>query len=123
MEIILQDEAEPLVYTYANKANYEALVEYRLVTDKTAAQAAAIALSAWRALGCRDGGRIDLRCDRRGQVNLIEINPLPGLHPVRSDLCILGRMAGIEYPELIGRIIDSALERGYNPVRPALNAA
>lgn len=112
MEILLGPEAEPLVYSYANKAHYEELVRYRLATDATARQAAKIALAAWRGLGCRDGGRVDLRCDRHGKVNVIEINPLPGLNPERSDLCILARMAGIKYPELIDSIMRSALKRG-----------
>jgi D-alanine-D-alanine ligase len=111
MEILLGPEAEPLVYSYVNKARYEELVRYRLATDKTAMQAAEIALAAWRGVGCRDAGRIDLRCDRNGEVSLIEINPLPGLNPFRSDLCILCRMAGIEYQELIDRIMRSALSR------------
>src|SRR5207247_1164239 len=111
MEILLKPEAEPLVYSYANKANYEELVEYRLVTDKKALQAAEIALAAWRALGCRDAGRIDLRCDRQQRVNLIEVNPLPGLNPIRSDLCILCQLAGINYVELIATIMRSAMER------------
>lgn len=111
MEILLQDEAEPLVYSYANKANYEQCVRYELATDKTARRAAEIALTAWHGLGCRDVGRIDLRCDRKGNVSLIELNPLPGLHPVRSDLCILSQLSGITYSELIGGIIESALSR------------
>jgi D-alanine-D-alanine ligase len=111
MEILLADQAEPMAYSYKNKANYEELVQYRLVRDKTARRAAEMALAAWRGLGCRDGGRIDFRCDDNGRVNLIELNPLPGLHPVRSDLCILARMAGINYPELIDAILRSALER------------
>lgn len=111
MEILLKDEAEPLVYSYLNKANYEQLVEYRQVTDKTARRAAEAALAAWQGLGGRDAGRIDLRCDRDGTVNVMEINALPGLHPIRSDICILARMADISYPELIHRIISSAFQR------------
>jgi D-alanine-D-alanine ligase len=39
------------------------------------------------------------------------VNPLPGLHPVRSDLCILSQLAGVSYAELIDGIIRSALQR------------
>lgn len=111
MEIFLEAQAEPLVYSYSNKANYENLVRYGLATDTVAQEAAEVALAAWRGLGCRDGGRIDLRCDKHGQVNLIELNPLPGLHPVRSDLCILAQLGGLTYADLIGGIVRSALKR------------
>jgi D-alanine-D-alanine ligase len=120
MEIFLGPEAEPLVYSYVNKAQYEELVCYRLATDATAMAAAEIALEAWRGLGCRDGGRIDLRCDRQGSVSIIEVNPLPGLHPTRSDLCILAGFAGVAYQELIERIVRSMLERCHANVGGAL---
>jgi len=111
MEILLGPEAESLVYSYVNKAKYEELVRYRLVRDETAIEAADIALAAWRALGCCDAGRIDLRCDRLGKVQLLEVNALPGLHPIRSDLCILCKLAGIPYLGLIDNIMCSAIER------------
>jgi D-alanine-D-alanine ligase len=120
MEIMLEPQAEPMAYSYSNKEHYEKLVRYQIVKDKTARRAAEIALAAWRGLGCRDGGRIDLRCDARGRVNVIELNPLPGLHPVRSDLVILARMVDISYAELIGRIIRSAQQRQPTP-SPALH--
>ena len=40
-----------------------------------------MALAAWRALGCRDGGRVDLRRDAGGRPQFLEVNPLAGLHP------------------------------------------
>jgi D-alanine-D-alanine ligase len=111
MEIFLEAQAEPLVYSYSNKANYEDRVRYRLAEDPTAREAGDLALAAWRGLGCRDAGRIDLRCDSQGRVSLMELNPLPGLHPIRSDLCILARMGGLRYADLIGSVIRSALDR------------
>ena len=41
----------------------------------------------------------------------LEANPLPGLAPGWSDLVILARGHGIEYADLIGRILDAALAR------------
>ena len=51
-------------------------------------------LAAWRVLDCRDGGRVDVRCDAHGQPHFLEVNPLPGLHPQHSDLPILCGFAG-----------------------------
>ena len=68
-------------------------------------------LAAWRALRCRDGGRIDLRSAEDGQPHFIEVNPLAGLNPERSDLVFIARFKGIEYRDLIGRIMESFSRR------------
>jgi D-alanine-D-alanine ligase len=70
-----------------------------------------IALAAWKGLGCRDAGRVDLRQDKEGVPNLLEVNPLSGLHPQHSDLPILCTQLGIPYRDLIGRIVDFACRR------------
>jgi D-alanine-D-alanine ligase len=111
MEVLLRDAAEPEVYSYANKALYTARVCYRLVDDALAAHALEVALRAWCGLGCRDGGRVDLRCDTHDTPCFLEVNPLPGLHPEHSDLAILCRLLGLSYEELIRLIMASALER------------
>ena len=79
--------------------------------DPIVAEAEAVALAAWQVLGCRDGGRVDLRCDHRGRPLFLEVNPLAGLNPGHSDLPILCARLGISYQELIGRIVASARER------------
>jgi D-alanine-D-alanine ligase len=111
LEVILKDNAEQGVYSYINKEECEERVIYKLVDDALAREAGMVALSAWRALGCRDGGRIDLRTDAAGRVNFIEVNPLAGLHPAHSDLPILWRQAGRDYVDLIRRIVESAATR------------
>jgi len=112
MEITLNKEAEPDVYSFLNKEFYEDRVVYSLVEDKDIiSEAADIALRAYRILGCRDAGRVDLKADAEGRLSFIEINPLAGLHPVRSDLSILCGKKGIPYSELISRIVESALLR------------
>jgi len=111
MEIHLHDNAEPAAYSRANKALYESRVSYTLVEDSAGTAAADVALAAWRALGCRDAGRVDLRCDADGAVHFLEVNPLPGLHPRHSDLVILCRLKGIAYRDLIETIVSSARVR------------
>jgi D-alanine-D-alanine ligase len=111
VEVILKTGAEPSAYSYHNKKQFEELVEYRLVGDGTALEASEVALAAWRGLGCRDGGRIDLRADENGTPNFLEVNPLAGLNPEISDLPILSNLAGLSYRDLISRIMDSALTR------------
>lgn len=111
VEVLLKACAEPDAYTYANKENYQQLVEYRLVWDDAADRAKAVALAAWRGLGCRDAGRIDLRADARGVMNFMEVNPLAGLNPDHSDLPILCRRVGVSFQQLLQKILQSALKR------------
>lgn len=111
LEIALKDKADSEVYSYFNKKEFKAVVEYHLAHDTMAEMAEYLALSAWRCLGCKDAGRVDLRADDRENLYVIEINPLAGLHPKHSDLPILCSMRGISYHELIGMIMESAKER------------
>ena len=115
LEIVLLPEAEPHSYTYVNKERCEELCQFPLAPSDWAARSEELALAAWRGLGCRDAGRIDLRADADGQLQLLEINPLPGLHPSHSDLPMLCTAVGVPYLELIRRIVESATAR----VRPA----
>lgn len=114
MEIVLLANAEKGVYSYSNKGNYEDRVVYRpgdSRNDPVTAAAERVALDAWRALGCRDGGRVDIRCDAEQNPLFLEVNPLAGLNPKDSDLPILARMAKVSYADLIGRIMASAVAR------------
>ena len=111
MEVHFTEKAEEGSYSYLNKEDWHGRVEYRLAEDETARQAARTALAAWRGLGCRDGGRIDLRADVAGTPHFIEVNPLAGIRPEHSDLPILCDLAGMPYRELIAGIMASALKR------------
>jgi len=111
IEVHLKESAEPGVYSYINKEQCEERVIYRLASaedDKVVAESESISLDAWRALGCRDAGRIDIRCDKDGRPMFIEVNPLAGIHPEHSDLPIICNHLGIPYLTLIDRIIQSA---------------
>ena len=119
LEVKLLETAERDAYGYANKEEYDTRVAYELVKDKMAKRAEAVALAAWRALGCRDGGRVDLRADAAGEPHFLEVNPLAGLNPVRSDLPILARQAGISFERLIGMIMDAATARIFGPAPAA----
>lgn len=111
LEVELLPGAEPGVYSYTNKERCEELVRYRLVDDPEARAAAELALACYRALECRDAGRVDLRSDAAGRPHFLEVNPLAGLHPTHSDLPILASLAGLGYDGLIGAIVASAAER------------
>lgn len=111
LEVVLKPNADVGVYTYDNKERCEELVEYRLVEGDGAERAKELAIHAFRAIGCRDAGRVDLRQDESGDWQVIEINALPGLNPSHSDLPITATLAGWSYQHVITRILDSAFER------------
>jgi D-alanine-D-alanine ligase len=111
LEVILRPQAEPHSYTYKNKELCEELCDFPLADAAAAAQVEPIALAAWRALGGRDAGRVDLRLDGEGRAFVLEANPLPGLNPTHSDLPMIATAVGIPYVRLIGSIVESAAER------------
>jgi D-alanine-D-alanine ligase len=111
LEIILNPEAEKNVYSYVNKEECEELVVYVLSEGTEAKACEKVALDAWKALECEDGGRVDIRFDDKGIPNFIEVNPLAGLHPEHSDLPILTSKNGIKYVELLKMIMDSAITK------------
>jgi D-alanine-D-alanine ligase len=126
LEVLLRAGAGEAVYSYRNKARWREFVDYRLLLDSTPESASLrsavedVALAAWRCLGCRDAGRVDVRLDGKGTPQLLEVNPLAGLNPGHSDLPIMAALTGIEYSALIGEIVRHATARlGAEPKRAA----
>ena len=72
------------------------------------------ALDAYHALGCRDWCRVDIRVDRFGVPNVLELNPLPGVIPdpaMNSCFPKAARAAGLGYDELIQEVARIAWRR------------
>jgi D-alanine-D-alanine ligase len=108
MQVVPRKNRNEFIYSLEVKRDYQSNVEYRLVDEP---RAAAVALAIWNAFGLRDVARVDVRCDRDDVPNFVEVNPLPGMNPVTSDLVILSEKAGWTYNEVIGGIMQSAEER------------
>jgi D-alanine-D-alanine ligase len=76
-------------------------------------------------LRIRDWCRIDVRLDEKGEPNILEVNPLPGILPRPEDNSCLpkaARTAGYSYSDLIHRVVEEATKRyGLRPtrIRPA----
>ena len=111
METFYTEHAESNAQGLFNKENWRSVLRYEIVTDEVAKAAEDVALRSWKALGCLDGGRVDLRCDAQGIPNFLEVNTIAGLHPTHSDLPMLARKVGIEHTELIHQILDHAMSR------------
>ncbi len=77
----------------------------------------AAALRAYESLGIEVYARVDLLLDAEGEPFVLEVNTIPGMTE-SSLLPKAARAAGIEFPELCGRIVELSLaERGGRAVR------
>jgi len=117
---ILGGEALPLVeirprsgvYDYRHKYTGGAS-EYLVpapLEEKVAAEAKAMALAAFEALGCSVYGRVDLRVSPEGKPYFLEVNTLPGM-TAHSLVPKAAREAGMSFEELVQAIIDLSLAR------------
>ena len=71
-----------------------------------------LAKRACQAVDCRDFGRVDFRLDERNNPYVLEVNPLPCL-AAEDVFMLIPNVLGITYPQMIGRILESAFKR-YN---------
>lgn len=69
-----------------------------------------VALETYRAVECRDFGRIDIRVDRQNRPYVLEINPLPSLS-TEDVFMFVAKAQGQTYAAIINRIVDAALVR------------
>lgn len=107
----------PKILTFAAKWD-EASAEYRgsrsvEARDLSPAQRTEIervALAAWRALGLRDYGRVDLRLEPDGRPFVIDVNPNPDLSR-GAGLCLAAERGGVGYDALVEGIIRGAARR------------
>jgi D-alanine-D-alanine ligase len=111
MEIEYKSEDTKNIYSYETKSDYLKAVAYTVPEQEISEKCIALALKTWQVLGCRDGGRVDIRVDKSGVPNFIEINPLAGLDKVHSDLPILAYKHGYDFERIIGEIMLSARKR------------
>jgi D-alanine-D-alanine ligase len=115
MELVPRDvPVERFVYSVEMKRAGPSVVDYFCPPRRPESLLAALvesALAAYRVLGCRDIGRVDLRLAEDGEPCFLEVNPLPGLQPWWGDLVLLAEAYGFGYGELIRTIVDRARER------------
>jgi len=114
MEVVFLETKERPVYDYACKQDWQRFVRYDVPAKLTKEELRAVertCRTTFTILGCRDVARIDLRLTPAGKVHVIEVNPLPGLTPDYSDLCLIASGAGMDYRTLIGDVLSGAIKR------------
>ncbi|HZO01404.1 MAG TPA: D-alanine--D-alanine ligase [Burkholderiales bacterium] len=77
------------------------------VTEKKEKALQALCLKAFRALGCRGWGRVDLMLDKRGKPYLLEVNTSPGMTD-HSLVPMAARAVGISYEDLCVTVLEMA---------------
>lgn len=106
-------EVRPKAEFYSFEAKYTAgMTEYILPPELPAddyERAKAVGLRAHEALGCKGASRVDLIVTPQGDIYALEVNTIPGMTET-SLLPKIARLAGIEFPELLQRSIDEAMQ-------------
>lgn len=117
LELNTATSATPGIYSHAAKATplgAPGAPEYICpaeVDPELARKLHHLALRAHMVIGALDISRVDIRLDAEGQPRLLEINPLPGLTPGYSDLCLMAAAEGISYNDLILEILHLGASR------------
>jgi D-alanine-D-alanine ligase len=108
-------DAPPIV-TYDGKWNPES-PEYlsksvpAQLSPELWSEVEAMARRAFLALGGEGYGRVDMRLDARGAPCIIDVNPNNDIHP-EAGLATAARSVGWTYPQLIGRVLETAHAMG-----------
>ncbi len=118
---ILGDKALPVVEIVPKHAFYDFYSKYSKggsrhlvpaqLPETVQAEASRIALAAFKAVGGRHFGRVDLMVDKGGRPWLLEINTLPGMTDV-SLLPDAARAAGLPFDALVLEMLRMASEEG-----------
>jgi D-alanine--D-alanine ligase len=121
MEVVFVNAPVHPVYGFEEKQSDTPRVRFECPAPITPAEQKRIekvVRDTFTALDCRDVARVDLRMTPDGKVYVIEVNPLPGLTPDFSDLCMIAKVAGMDYRMLIGEILAGSMKR-YREARSA----
>jgi D-alanine-D-alanine ligase len=81
------------------------------LSDELRSTIAQTALDAFRAIGLRDYGRLDIRLSPDGVPYIIDVNPNCDLSDLAGGYSRAAKAAGLSYKELILRIVALALAR------------
>ncbi len=106
---VIRLETSHLFYDYAAKY-VTGDTRYQIPSGLSAADEVAmqqLALTAYRALGCRGWGRVDLMADAAGSFWLLEVNTVPGMTN-HSLVPKAAAAAGIDFAQLTRQIVEAA---------------
>jgi D-alanine-D-alanine ligase len=121
---ILQGEALPSIRIETPRAFYDYEAKYLRddtrylcpsgLSREAEAHLARLAQAAFAVCGAQGWGRVDFMMDRTGRPQLLEINTVPGMTD-HSLVPMAARAAGIEFDELVWRVLETSLARVPEP--------
>lgn len=84
-----------------------------------------LAAAVFAVTDCKDVARVDFRLDENDDFKpyILEVNPLPGLSPGFSDLCLQAEALGWDHDRLVLAILDAAIARHGLAERETVQAA
>lgn len=111
----------PAIYTFEDKTHRSdrdiSIKCPAPLSKKLTLQAQELAIKTFTALGCCDCARVDMRLDKQGNFQILEINSLPSLGE-NSSFVTGAEHAGLDFNALINRIVDVAATRYFGTPSP-----
>jgi D-alanine-D-alanine ligase len=111
----------PAIYTFDDKKGTSGRqIGHRCpapVAEELSIRAQELAVQAFRALGCADCARVDMRLDPSGELYILEINSLPSLGEHGSYL-VGAQAVGLDFTAFVNRLIEVASARYFGTPQP-----
>lgn len=111
----------PDIYTYEDKTHRSGRkIGYNCpasISEQQTAEAQDLARRAFKALGCYDFARVDMRLDREGHFYILEVNSLPSLGG-RGSYLVGAEHLGLDFTAVVNRLVEVASARYFGTPRP-----
>jgi len=120
VELIFGKNGLP-IYTYEDKTRRsKRKISYKCpapLGKKQLAEAQDLARKAFKALGCYDFARVDMRRDKKGRFYILEVNSLPSLGEHGSYL-VGAKHLGLDFTTVVNRMVEVASARYFGTPKP-----
>ena len=118
---LIFDRNGPSIYTYEDKTRQSTrTIDYKCpapVSKKQTVEAQDLARKAFKALGCYDFARVDMRLDGKGNFYILEVNSLPSLGGHGSYL-VGAEHLDLDSSTVINRLVEAASARYFGTPKP-----
>lgn len=80
------------------------------ITPELADEISKNVLKAYNALGCSEFARVDVKLDKDGVPNIIELNAIPALEEGYAHYPLMAEVAGYDMGELVEKLVEEAIQ-------------